>query len=63
MSLMRVCLSAVHEAPAGRFWVIVVLAEARRVVGGGENIAGGVRGWEMVAGLLIHAQIILVYCL
>lgn len=36
-------LSAVHVGPAGGVRVEVVLAQAWRVVGGGEHVAGGQR--------------------
>lgn len=52
--------SAVHVGPAGRVRVEVVLAEAGRVVGGGEHVAGGQRGGEVVARLVVHVEIVLV---
>lgn len=53
-------LSAVHVGPAGGIWMEVVLAQAGRVVGGGEHVAGGQWGWEVVARLIIHMEIVLV---
>lgn len=38
----------------------VVLAQAGRIVGGSEHVVGGERRWEVVAGLFVHVQIILV---
>lgn len=53
-------LSAVQVGPAGRVWVEVVLAQAGGVVGGGEHVAGGQRGGEVVARLVVHVEIVLV---
>lgn len=42
----------------------VVLAEARRVVGGGKHVGGGQRRWEVVARLLVDVvEVVLVKCL
>lgn len=49
-----------HVGPAGGVWVEVVLAQARRVVGGGEHVAGGHRRGEVVARLVVHVEIVLV---
>lgn len=53
-------LSAVHVGPAGGVRMEVVLAQAGRVVGGGEHIAGWQRGGEVVARLVVHMEIVLV---
>lgn len=53
-------LSTVHVGPAGGVWVEVVLAQAGRVVGGSEHVAGGQRGREVVARLIVHVEIVLV---
>lgn len=52
--------SAVHVGPAGGVWMEFVLAQAGRVVGGGEHITGGQRGGEVVARLIVHVEIVLV---
>lgn len=49
-----------HVGPAGGVWVEVVLAQAGGVVGGGEHVAGGQRGGEVVACLVVHVEIVLV---
>lgn len=49
-----------HVGPAGGVWVEVVLAQAGRVVGGGEHVAGGQRGREVVARLVVHVEVVLV---
>lgn len=46
--------------PAGGVWMEVILAQAGRVVGGGEHVAGGQRGREVVARLFVHVEIVLV---
>lgn len=49
-----------HVGPAGGVRMEVVLAQAGRVVGGGEHIAGWQRGGEVVARLVVHVEIVLV---
>lgn len=56
-------VSAVQVRPAGGVWMEVVLAHAGGVVGGGKHVAGSQRGREVVASLLVHAEIVLVKCL
>lgn len=53
-------LSAVHVIPARGVGMEVVLAQAWWVVGGGVHVAGGHRGGEVVARLIIHLEIVLV---
>lgn len=53
--------SAVQVGPAGGVRVEVVLAEARRVVGGGKHVGGGQRRREVVARLLVDVvEVVLV---
>lgn len=49
-----------HVGPAGGVRTEVVLAHTGRVVGGGKHVAGGHRGGEVVARLIVHMKIVLV---
>lgn len=53
-------VSAGQVGPAGGVWTEVVLAQPGRIVGGGEHVAGGQRGREVVARLLVRMEIVLV---
>lgn len=52
--------SAVHVGPAGGVLMEVILAQARRVVGSGEHVAGGQRRREVVARLFVDVKIVFV---
>lgn len=56
----RCGVSAGQVGPAGGVRTEVVLAQPGRVVGGGEHVAGGQRGREVVARLFVRAEVVLV---
>ena len=52
--------SAVNVGPAGGVGIEVILAYTWGVVGGGEHVAGGQWGGEVVACFIVHMEIVLV---
>lgn len=49
-----------HVSAAGGVLMEVVLAQAGRIICGGEHVTGSQRRWEVAARLFVHVKIVFV---